>query len=282
MSDPLPAGEPPSENTLTINITHEMLEMIQDVYPHSVVVSPTRHDEGEQYGYDVSYDWRWGKTIGLQLKPPQNGLGGIQIPGRGVSDSKVVKFGLYGEQLDDLHRWYDEQQAFYALPPVLERRNLIDRLADTVFIDVTAIPEDTTLVYIPPKEAKRQNSSAIVRVNNQPRWVPKSDIYYWSELWPALLFEDIGIQIAPTLATDGGNQELRSNQKKRESTGESVWEIPTAEIPTSQWPPQLGEDRGDPPNGNGSEQREGDPPRLSCYLQIGGEQFPEELENLPG
>lgn len=145
MSSHLPSPVRPTENTLTINVTHEMLEVIHEDFPETVAVSPTREAEND-YGYDTAMDWAWAKAVAFQFKRPFEETGTIQ--NRNGTEGRV-KFEADPEQLETLQNRYREREAFLTLPLVRDRREMPDNLGETVFVDVHGIePSNPSRIYV--------------------------------------------------------------------------------------------------------------------------------------
>jgi len=142
----LPSPNHPSENTLTVNITHEQLKIFEHYgFDEVVAVSPTRVKESD-YAYDVAMDWDWAKAFIQQFKRPFAETGSIQNK-KGTDGH--VKFELNEEQIKKLKNAYDEGQAFLTFPLVRDRRKMPDNLSDTIFVDVHGMEmQSPTIAYI--------------------------------------------------------------------------------------------------------------------------------------
>lgn len=149
MSSGLPPSDPPSENTLTINISHEQLSILEDLgFEEVVSVAPTRLKEGD-YAYDVAMDWKWAKVYYQQFKRPSDETGTIQ--NRKYTDGQV-KFDVDSDQVDKLQKLYDEGVAFLTFPLVRSRDQMPGNLNQTIFVDVHGIKaNDPTIAYIHDK-----------------------------------------------------------------------------------------------------------------------------------
>ena len=146
MSTGLPPSAPPSENTLTINISHEQLSVLENIgLTEAIAVSPTRLME-KDYAYDVAIDWDWAKIFYQQFKRPSAETGTIQ--GRKGTDGHI-KFDINPEQVRKLQNNYREGVAFLTFPLVQSRDEMPDNLDQTVFVDVHGLTmNDATIAYI--------------------------------------------------------------------------------------------------------------------------------------
>jgi len=142
----LPSPNHPSENTLTVNITHEQLKEFESHgFDEAVAVSPTRVKESD-YAYDIAMDWNWAKVFIQQFKRPFEETGSIQNK---KGTERHVKFEIDEEQIKKLKDAYDEGQAFLTFPLVRDRHRMPNNLSDTVFVDVHGIPmQSPTIAYI--------------------------------------------------------------------------------------------------------------------------------------
>lgn len=192
MSHRLPSGRPPTENTLTVNITSEILDDVQEVFEEAVVTSPTRRRENH-YGYDTAMDWGWAKAFALQYKRPSEDTGGIQ----GGPSGQYIKFSANDEQIRKLRGAYRPEEAFLVLPTVQRRSSMPDNLKrDTVFIDVHGITvKEPTLIYIPPNHGPDTSLPIYIRGDSGVTDIDSDDIYYWDELWEGLLECTIGHEL---------------------------------------------------------------------------------------
>ena len=184
------SSRPPTETTLTINITHEMLTQAQSIFPQAVATCPTRLNESE-YGYDVAADWGWAKAFVLQYKRPHRDTGRIQgfenYAGR-EGYNNYVKFTVDTQQWQTLCD-YPEGVAFYALPIVCHRSEMPGNLDhDTLFIDVHGLNVDTpTRFYVPEDHSTMPLPRVFVRGSNGPDEIESRWIFYWNHLWDWIL-----------------------------------------------------------------------------------------------
>lgn len=190
MASHLPDGNPPTENTLTINITHEILSIVHRIFPKAVAVSPTRQDESK-YGYDVAADWKFAKSLAFQYKRPQAETGSIQ--GLNLHDH-YVKFPANSDQWETLKDNFEPGEAFLALPNVRDRADMPGNLhRDTIFIDVHALNvSNPTLLYASDWNHLIPGTDIYVRGDSGPRQIDPKWVFNWDSLWSNILSCDAG------------------------------------------------------------------------------------------
>jgi len=138
----------PSENTLTVNITHRQLQSLDPPFSQLVAIAPTRVEEGAhrdteenpEGGFDISLETA--KEVVFQHKRP---FGMTEHHG-----TKWLKFDVDTDQCWALAEQYEIGQAFLALPIVPSESELPWCLDLTVFVDVHLIDH-----------------------YNDPRWMPE-------------------------------------------------------------------------------------------------------------
>ena len=130
----------PSENTLTLNITHEMLTSVKSVFQTVTATSPARRWENIK-GYDVKLNSA--KILVFQFKRPCGRL----------RNSTYIRFPLNGNQITTLSNLFNVNQAYIALPQVLSYRTLYRHsgflLNRTIFIDVYGLTFNMTVLHVP-------------------------------------------------------------------------------------------------------------------------------------
>ncbi|WP_266080790.1 hypothetical protein [Haladaptatus caseinilyticus] len=132
----------PSENTLTVNVTHEQLKSLEQDFKNQIAISPSRKEEGDT-GYDVSLETA--REIVFQHKNPK-----ITVCRNG---KRWVNFKIDPDQCLMLGTLYNQQEAYYALPVVPERAEICQGLDRTIFVDIWEIfckfgSEDPSRIYI--------------------------------------------------------------------------------------------------------------------------------------
>lgn len=137
----------PSENTLTVNITHRQLRSLDPPFSRLVAIAPTRVEEGAhrssggdpEGGYDISLERA--KEVVFQHKSP-----------RGMTEhqgTEWLKFDVDTEQCWALAEQYELGQAFLALPIVPSARELPFCLGLTAFVDVHLIEHYNDSSWMP-------------------------------------------------------------------------------------------------------------------------------------
>lgn len=124
-------SEYPSENTLTVNLTHQQLNRLDPPFERLVAVAPSRYEEGantpsnDPMGYDVKLETA--KELVFQHKAPDNTV---------VRDGKQwLNYKVDMDQLRILFHRYNPRESFYALPGTPQHRLVRDGLDRTIFVD---------------------------------------------------------------------------------------------------------------------------------------------------
>ena len=124
--------EYPTENTATVNLTHQQLSSLKPPFDRLVAIAPSRYQEGtlsptnDPRGYDVKLETA--KEIVFQHKSPDNTV---------VRDGKQwLNYKVDMRQMKILFHHYSPREAFYALPATPQIRQLRDGLNRTIFVDV--------------------------------------------------------------------------------------------------------------------------------------------------
>lgn len=211
---------PPTENTLTANVIHEILDEIHDVFPDTIAVIPNRAEEKED-GYDASIDWPWHKIFALQFKSYQK-KSKINLEGS-RTDEDYYKFKLDREQHEQLRRNFPlRRMAFYTLPvfptrdsmelPLLEQ-NLPyyptksgttgpHFFSPVIFIDVHDIPLGATMISISrPSENDDYRSAFSYCKDRRHHTIDHRKVLSWDDIWEGLLSCQMG-----TLIRRGGSK----------------------------------------------------------------------------
>jgi len=165
MSNPrtvTPTGTPPSENTIELNVTHEMLtEWNESKYSTVTAISPSRFDEGKEFDYDMLPDPRpsFGgvsqRAIAIQFKTLDSSDGSCDIGGiHSYRSGQYAKVGIDDDQLRDIQDpsegvTYAPGELFYAIPLPIKRFRDNRYLRWTMFVDAFSLPADTNRLYLP-------------------------------------------------------------------------------------------------------------------------------------
>lgn len=205
------SSRPPTENTLTVNITHEILEDIQEVFGDTVAVSPTREEENE-YGYDVSVDWDWMKIFALQFKTFRE-KNPIRLNGSNTS-KKYYKYPLKQKQHEQLRDHFSlPGMAFYVLPvfptrdelspPILKPELLFTRTSDNsfqgqkysrvFFIDIHDVPVGATKISI-STDVNTVEKVACYCKDREHHAIESENVSTWQDLWNGLLSCNKGLK----------------------------------------------------------------------------------------
>lgn len=186
--------EPPTENTLTINIVHEILQWKLLFFEEAVALSPTRKEEKE-LGYDIALDWA--KLYTLQFKQfNRNATGPIILKGTRTTGD-FLKYEIRKEQHQKLCDNYPIRgMAFFVIPFAKRRDALPGLLPNTVFIDVHDIPVGTTKLSLPkhglsifstPLRYRMRRVKGPVYYCKDREHHPLNKVYNWGEIWGNLL-----------------------------------------------------------------------------------------------
>jgi hypothetical protein len=241
-SSQFPSGRPPSENTLTTNIVHELLLVLRRLgFDETAVINPSR-DAEEEYGFDIGADWDYDilKAFGLQFKSPTT-----------PRSSGHVRFKMSdddGEQLDALCSNFSATgEAYYTLPVVLQRDDLPGQLHSTVFVDANAIQRElaklstrtakatSSMLYVLTGERQNLTGAHSVGPLNQrtpgavPQRIPRADMRLPSDSsgswWR--LNSDVEVLLRRKGSTPGGNtgHPIQDNNVRPIPTGSVTTEI---------------------------------------------------------
>lgn len=197
----------PSENTLTVNITHRQLRSLDPPFSRLVAIAPTRVEEGAhrgssddpEGGYDISLETA--KEVVFQHKRP---FGTTEHQG-----IEWLKFDVDTEQCWALAEQYELGQAFLALPIVSSPEELPFCLGLTVFVDVHLVdhyndpgwmPKDgdsVSTIYVERSDDlvdEVRNTSDLSRLDSSvaPAVHIKSNTKQWKMGGPA--YQDISME----------------------------------------------------------------------------------------
>ena len=206
----------PTENTLTLNITHEMLTTVRPTFPKVTAISPARRWENIK-GYDVKLNSV--KVVVFQFKRPD----GIRWMRRFFHrPSKWIKFPLNGNQIHTLSTLFNVNQAYIALPRVLDHPTLYRHSGSlinrTIFIDVYGLTSNMTTLYIPSTRPSRPIQYKIK--NGGYGVVNNAFVKNWNQLFSDLEECKVGLPI------------IKNKRKTKEFTelSEYIEEISKIEI----------------------------------------------------
>ncbi|MFP9061716.1 hypothetical protein ACLI4R_14450 [Natrialbaceae archaeon A-chndr2] len=190
----------PSENSLTLNTTHQMLRYFEDNnktrFKHLVAFSPTRKWENVS-GYDVHIPFL--KTTVFQYKRPK-------VPDNGKPVSNLERrFSLNADQWLTLLLLFDRGQAFFTLPDVMRNDDLTHSLKSTVFVDVYGVLPDTSLAYVNRNSMQTTFSSSVsllkttppqgkIRNGSKYRFHP-NHVYDWREMYDGINNCNLGLRL---------------------------------------------------------------------------------------
>jgi hypothetical protein len=225
----------PTENSLTINNTHQMLSNFDTKNSQVAATSPSRRRE-KGHGYDVQYTFV--KRIQFQYKRPK-----YQHNSRGLC------FKINNDQVTTLRLRDARRIAYLACPYVTNQSQLKDTLSRTIFIDAQAVRGNTTRLFIPEDYSDANDPSsvnesvtALFNDGNKRDYyeIPDNSIFVWDTIESSINTRKIGqvvrdngeltqpykqfVERLSTLmnlynpaspsgvATDGGEPEDRNNQ----------------------------------------------------------------------
>jgi len=127
----------PTENTLTLNVTHQLLKKIEKNFTNAVAFSPSRRME-KLRGYDVKLDFA--KCIVFQFKRPKL----INLK----TKKNPIRFHLNNDQLLVLQSNFSSNEAFFGLPLILSSSELKYAYRHTFYIDVHNILTNTSFIDV--------------------------------------------------------------------------------------------------------------------------------------
>lgn len=212
--------KPPTENTLVVNGTHEILKDIRKVFENAVAVNPSRNEEND-FGYDISIDWDWVKIFGLQFKSFDT-KAPIRLNGR-LTRTEYYKFNINKEQHEQLkYNFPHPRMAFYTLPvfptreslkpPLLEEKLLYYFFSDSglepvefsrvFFVDVQDIPKGVTKISISTNSTSFESTVCYCKDRAHHK-IDYKDVFSWNDIWEGLLICQMGAKFREDGAETG-------------------------------------------------------------------------------
>ncbi|RKD85227.1 hypothetical protein [Halopiger aswanensis] len=181
----------PSENSLVVNATHQILTRIRGPYNQTTAIAPTRYQEHQAGGgYDVELPLAM--RLLFQYKAPK------AEPNRGV------RFKLDTQQITTLATREPSEVAYYACPVVDSNNQLSNALTECYFIDAQAIEAGSSQLYIPtdypnsPVQAKFKDSSDKSGWAGDPvnyYEIPHTAVKTWDDIRNGIESRNIGMVI---------------------------------------------------------------------------------------
>lgn len=159
-----PQNQIPTENTLTLNVTHDVLDRLERTFTKISAFSPTRRME-KYLGFDVGL--YFAKGIVFQYKRPT-----------GTRNGKV-KFSINEDQRHTLSTLFSRQEAFFALPNIRDPSNLPNGVSKTIFVDVKGVMIDTSIIYLPNRTPYNSLPTAHGKIRNG-EYYPLSQAYIYT------------------------------------------------------------------------------------------------------
>lgn len=170
----------PTENTLTINITSEMLRYMDGMYRNIVATAPTRVEE-RAVGYDVQF--AFAMRVQFQYKRPLEPV------------SRGIPFKVNSQQVTTLRGRDDTSVSYLACPVIPTRANLDDALNQCIFIDAHAVRANTSRVYVPRHYFSRDRRIE-GKIRNGPYYpIPERGIKTWADIARGIDNRNIGLVI---------------------------------------------------------------------------------------
>lgn len=187
----------PSENSLVVNATHQLLSRIRGPYNRTTAIAPTRYQEHQAGGgYDVELPLAM--RVLFQYKAPK------AKPDRGV------RFKLDTQQIATLVTREPGEVAYYACPLVDSDNQLSDALLNCYFIDAQAIEAGSSQLYIPTDYPNSFVQAKFKDSSDQSGWIGDPENYYdiphsavnmWSEIKSGIESRNIGMTIRESGST---------------------------------------------------------------------------------
>jgi len=175
----------PTENTLTVNSTHQMLSDLEGTFSHLTAISPTREMENV-LGYDINLPLL--KSTVFQYKRPYT-----------AKNDSERRFSVNSDQWRTLISQYEPRQAFFALPEVIQATNLPNSLEDrTVFVDVWGLKPNTSLIYVPQDAVGKGRLDKLkAKIRNGDTYpVDRRFVYTWKDLVQGMNSCSIGLRMS--------------------------------------------------------------------------------------
>lgn len=187
----------PSENSLVVNATHQILTRIRGPYNQTTAIAPTRYQEHQAGGgYDVELPLAM--RLLFQYKAPK------AEPNRGV------RFKLDTQQITTLATREPGEVAYYACPVVDSDNQLSDALTECYFIDVQAIEAGSSQLYIPTDYPNSPVQAKFKDPSDQSGWIgdpvnyyeiPYSAVKMWDDLRTGIESRNIGMVVRESGST---------------------------------------------------------------------------------
>ncbi|SHL60481.1 hypothetical protein [Haladaptatus paucihalophilus] len=206
------SDRPPTENTLEVNVTHELLQDIRKVFKYAVAVNPTRGEE-KDFGYDISIDWNWLKIFALQFKAFRT-KGSIRLNGSNTKEN-YYKYELDKEQHSQLKYYFPHSRmAFYTLPVFPTRNDLkppllsskliyhiysrgkLERreLPRVFFIDVHDIPAGATKISVSTDIDDLRRAVCYCK-DREHHAIDHRAVFSWGKVWEGIRSCRMGVKL---------------------------------------------------------------------------------------
>lgn len=172
----------PTENSLVINTTHEMLSRLKGGFKRQAATSPTRREE-RGVGYDVQLSFAL--RLQFQYKRPQNNHG-----------DRGITFDVNGEQIGTLCFRDDTQTPYLACPAVEDRGELTQSLDNCYFINAHPVSRKTSRLYIPEDYPSDPSAEVTAKIKNGDYYtVPDRAVKTWNELLKGIKSRNLGLTV---------------------------------------------------------------------------------------
>lgn len=189
----------PSENTLELNVTHEMLTDLEGAFGRTTAKSPTRVAEND-LGFDVQLSFAL--RVQFQYKRPQ------------TTTSRGVSFSINGDQVSTLRMRDPLRVAYLVCPIALREDEVPGSITRTAFVDVHAVNAFTSRVYIPSGPPIGYADGGLKIKNGGYYPIPKENIYSWDDIRTGILDRNLGMAIRHQAAVSGAYQEFQRRLAK--------------------------------------------------------------------
>lgn len=190
----------PSENSLTLHATHDILSWLEERTDRTYAKSPSRINEGKQSGgFDVKH--QTARAFHIQYKSIYNRRKTkFELHnGRKSIDNPYYQFKLDLNQHNTLLIHNEAiEHGFYGLPLITDASNLPETLSETLFIDVYAIEIATKYLYVSQSKSgqPRVYARTYEKYGKGAEFYEISNgIYTWSDLRTRLINSSLGFQI---------------------------------------------------------------------------------------
>lgn len=135
-----PSGSPPTENTLEVNLTHEMLrDLSVSGFSQVVAISPTRINEGKEFGYDTAIEFEKNSSVSKAFivqwkRPDPTASNGVWFDADESNKSQPYKLDLICGS-SSYPPAAPQGNAFYGLPLIYDRGQFPNQIDRVVFVD---------------------------------------------------------------------------------------------------------------------------------------------------